>query len=378
MTLLIVFFLVSIVFSFLCSMWEASLLTIPPSYVESQSQTGSEYGRLLKEYKTNVDRPLSAILTLNTIAHTVGAIGVGAQATKVWPGNELMTGAIVPVVMTLAILILSEIIPKTLGATRWKAMGPFTVKSLKIIQAALWPLVWVSEKITKSMKGEKEAVTVSRTDMAALATLSQREGVLEESESTVMQNLLTFREVTVKDVMTPRTVMEASRADMSVKEYLDAHTDLRFSRIPIFKSSRDQIESYVLKDDVLIAAYKGKDSEPLKNFARPIMAVADDLPIPTLLNKLLEKNEHIALVVGDFGGTAGLVTQEDVIETLLGLEIMDETDDTTDMQAVARKIREARAKRGGIESNVIESPDADDSNMPVSGITGGSVPPEAS
>jgi len=356
-------------------MWEASLLTIPPSYVEAQSQTGSEYGRLLKEYKTNVDRPLSAILTLNTIAHTVGAIGVGAQATKVWPGNELMTGAVVPVVMTLAILILSEIIPKTLGATRWKAMGPFTVKSLKFIQFILWPLVWFSEKITKGLKGEKEAVTVSRTDMAALATLSEREGVLEESESTVMQNLLTFREVLVKDVMTPRTVMAASRGSMTVKEYLDANADLRFSRIPIFKNSRDQIESYILKDDVLIAAYKGKDTEPLKNFARPMMAVADDLPIPTLLNKLLEKNEHIALVVGDFGGTAGLVTQEDVIETLLGLEIMDETDDTTDMQAVARNIREARAKRGGIESNVINSPDAVDKSTPTMGITGGTVPP---
>jgi len=376
MTLLIVFFLVSIVFSFLCSMWEASLLTIPPSYVESQSQTGSEYGRLLKEYKTNVDRPLSAILTLNTIAHTVGAIGVGAQATKVWPGNELMTGAIVPVVMTLAILILSEIIPKTLGATRWKAMGPFTVKSLKLIQTALWPLVWVSEKITKSMKGEKAEVTVSRTDMAALATLSQREGVLDSSESTVMQNLLTFRDVTVKDVMTPRTVVQASRAEMSVKDFLDAHSDLRFSRIPIFDNTKDQIESYILKDDILIAAYKGKADEPLKNFSRPIMAVAEDLPIPKLLNKLLEKKEHIALVVGDFGGTAGLVTQEDVIETLLGLEIVDETDDTTDMQAVARKIREARAKRGGIESNVIESPEQAGSNIPTSGITGGSIPPE--
>ncbi|MFK8058283.1 MAG: CNNM domain-containing protein [Saprospiraceae bacterium] len=375
MTLLIIFFLVSIIFSFLCSLWEASLLTIPPSYVETQSQTGSEYGRLLKEYKTNVDRPLSAILTLNTVAHTVGAIGVGASATKVWPGNELMTGAVVPVVMTLAILILSEIIPKTIGATRWKAMAPFTVKSLKVIQWLTAPLLWVISIITKGLKGEKDEVTVSRTDMAALATLSRREGVLEESESTVMQNLLTFREVLVKDVMTPRTVMEASAASMTVKEYLDAHTDLRFSRIPVFKESRDQIESYVLKDDVLIAAYKGKDSEPLKNFARPIMAVADDLPIPTLLKKLLEKNEHIALVVGDFGGTAGLVTQEDVIETLLGLEIMDETDDTTDMQAVARKIREARAKRGGIESNVIESPEAIDKATPTLGLTGESVPP---
>lgn len=356
-------------------MWEASLLTIPPSYVESQSQTGSEYGRLLKEYKTNVDRPLSAILTLNTIAHTVGAIGVGAQATKVWPGNELMTGAVVPVVMTLAILILSEIIPKTLGATRWKAMGPFTVKSLKLIQAALWPLVWVSEKITKSMKGEKEAVTVSRTDMAALATLSHREGVLDTSESTVMKNLLSFRDVKVKDVMTPRTVMEASRADMTVKEFLNTHAELRFSRIPIFDKSRDHIESYVLKDDILIAAYKGKEDDPLGKFGRPMMAVADDLAIPTLLDRFLEKREHIALVVGDFGGTAGLVTQEDIIETLLGLEIVDETDDTTDMQAVARKIREARAKRGGIEMNAEAVNEAIDKATPTMGITGGSVPP---
>ena len=343
--------------------------------METQSQTGSEYGRLLKEYKTNVDRPLSAILTLNTIAHTVGAIGVGASATKVWPGNELMTGAVVPVVMTLAILILSEIIPKTIGATRWKAMAPFTVKSLKIIQWATAPLLWVISIITKGLKGEKDEVTVSRTDMAALATLSQREGVLKQSESTVMQNLLTFREVLVKDVMTPRTVMEAFPASMTLKEYLNGNTDLCFSRVPIFKSSRDQIESYVLKDQVIIAAYKGRDDEPLQNFARPIMAVADDLPIPTLLKKLLEKKEHIALVVGDFGGTSGLVTQEDIIETLLGLEIMDETDDKTDMQAVARKIREARAKRGGIESNVIESPKTTDTSIPTLGLTGQNVPP---
>ena len=375
MILLIAFFLVSIVFSYLCSLWEASLLTIPPSYVESQLQTGSEYGKLLKEYKTNVDRPLAAILTLNTVAHTVGAIGVGASATKVWPGNELMTGAVVPVVMTLAILILSEIIPKTLGATRWKAMAPFTVKSLRIIQTLTAPLLWVIEKITKSLKGEKEAVTVSRTDMAALASLSHREGVLDTSESTVMKNLLSFRDVKVKDVMTPRTVMEASDASMSIKDFLDGHAGLRFSRIPVFKESKDQIESYVLKDDILIAAYKGKDSDSLSTLARPIMAVADDLAIPTLLNRLLEKNEHIALVVGDFGGTAGIITQEDVIETLLGLEIVDESDDITDMQAVARKIRENRAKRGGIEVNAETAKDAIDGTTPTLGLTGESIPP---
>ena len=375
MFLLLVFFAVSIVFSFLCSMWEASLLTIPPSYVETQSQTGSSFGRKLKQYKTDVDRPLSAILTLNTIAHTVGAIGVGAQATKVWPGNELMTGVIVPVVMTLAILILSEIIPKTWGATRWKALAPFTIRSLSFIQTALLPLVWLSEQITKGLKGKGHANTITRTDLAALASLSERSGQLDSSEGQVLTNLLQMREVTVEDVMTPRTVIHAAREATTVREYLGEHRELPFSRIPLYGKTRDQMTQYVLKDDLLLAAYRDNDGAALATLARPLTTFTEEVNISRALDELLASREHIAIVLDDFGGTAGIVTQEDIIETLLGLEIVDETDRNEDMQAVARKLSERR--RAGAVRQAGDAETAADKlsgATPTLGLTGQTVP----
>ncbi len=377
MVLLVVFFAISIIFSFLCSLWEATLLTIPPSFVETESQRGTETGRLLKKYKTDVDRPLSAILTLNTIAHTVGAIGVGAQATKYFEGNELVTGIVVPVVMTLAILILSEIIPKTYGATRWKSLAPFTVKSLKIIQTILAPLVWLSEKVTSGLKGDKAAVTVSRSDIAALAALSHREGQIDLSESNVMNNLLSMREVTAYDVMTPRTVMHVVRSEMTVEQYLSEHATLPFSRIPLHGKTRDQVTQYALKDDLLLAAYRGKGSQTMEQIARPITTFAADTPISQVLDALLKKREHIGLVVDEFGGTAGIVTQEDIIETLLGLEIVDESDKTEDMQALARELREKRQSAIGPRR---EEPAAQkvvsalDEATPTLGLTGQQVP----
>ena len=379
MILLLVFFAVSIVFSFLCSMWEASLLTIPPSYVETQSQTGSSFGKKLKRYKTDVDRPLSAILTLNTIAHTVGAIGVGAQATKVWPDNELITGVVVPVVMTLAILILSEIIPKTWGATRWKALAPFTVRSLSFIQTALLPLVWLSEQITKGLKGKGHANTITRTDLAALASLSERSGQLDSAEGKVLNNLLTMREVRVADVMTPRTVVHAAKSTVTVREYLTQHRELPFSRIPLHGTTRDQMTEYVLKDDLLLAAYRDNDGAALSTLARPLTTFTADLNISRALDQLLASREHIAVVLDDFGGTGGIVTQEDIIETLLGLEIVDETDRNEDMQALARKLSERR--RGTAvreERNEASAADAIDAATPTLGLTGQAVPVDES
>ena len=346
--LLVVFFLVSIVFSFLCSLWEASLLTIPPSYVEARSQEGSAIGRILKDFKENVDRPLAAILTLNTIAHTVGAIGVGAQATKIWPGNELVTGAIVPVVMTLAILILSEIIPKTIGATYWKKLAGFTARTLNVTIKILLPLVWLSQQITKLLKGKGgHHTTMSRTDMAALATLSEREGVIAASESKMMQNLLRAREVKVSDIMTPRTVLVAAPGTQTIDEFLAEYEELQFSRIPLHAESIDQIDGYVLKDDLLLAALRGGGSDPLKRYERRLLRVDHDASMPIVFDRLVAAREHIALVLGEFGGTAGIVTQEDVIETLFGLEIVDESDNNEDMQALARRFRDERRERAG-------------------------------
>jgi len=344
-TLLIVFFLVSIIFSFLCSIWEAVLLSITPAFTERKTQEGGEMGETLQEFKSNIDRPLAAILTLNTIAHTVGAIGVGAQATAIW-GASIMATLIVPVVMTLAILLLSEIIPKTIGANYWRELAGFTVKCLKWVILVLTPLVLVSQMITKVLKKDKKASVLSRADFTAMAAIGAREGVFDAGESSLLKSLLKFKDVRASDVMTPRTVMVSVDENTSLADFHASYPDLRFSRIPIYKDNSDTITGYFLKDEMLTRLVSNSsDNTPVKDISRPLIAVKESFPIPELFDQFVGEREHIALVVDDeFGGTQGLVSMEDVIETLLGLEIVDELDAADDMQALARKNWEARAK----------------------------------
>lgn len=348
-TLLIVFFLVSIIFSFLCSIWEAVLLSITPAFTERKTQEGGEVGETLQAFKSNIDRPLAAILTLNTIAHTVGAIGVGAQATAIW-GASIMATLVVPVVMTLAILLLSEIIPKTIGANYWQELAGFTVKCLKWVMWVLAPLVWVSQFITKSMKKDKDASVLSRADFTAMAELGAREGVLDEGESSVLRSLLRFKDVRALDVMTPRTVMVAADQTVSLKDFHELHPTLQFSRIPLYADNADTVTGYFLKDELLTRLVANPDDEsPLRELRRPLITVAESFPIPQLFDRFTSDREHIALVVDDkFGGTQGIVTMEDVVETLLGMEIVDELDHAEDMQALARKNWERRAKARGL------------------------------
>ncbi|MFT6359991.1 MAG: CBS domain containing-hemolysin-like protein [Saprospiraceae bacterium] len=316
--------------------------------MEIKYQEGTNVGNLLKKFKDKIDQPLVAILTLNTIAHTAGAIGVGAQATKIWAGNTLVTGTVVPVLMTLAILILSELIPKTLGANHYKSLTGFTVKSLNIVITILYPLVWLGQMITKSMKKDKGKSVLSRTDFQVMTSIGTKQGVFKESESKIIQNLLRFETIRAKDIMTPRTVVKAVSDETTIQEFFNANKNLRFSRIPIYKGTRDHISGFFLKDELLINIINNNGNAPISDIAREILITSDTAPIPELFNKLMEKREHIALVVGEFGGMAGIVTMEDVIETLLGLEIMDELDGTEDMQVLARKNWEKRAKSLGI------------------------------
>ena len=248
MELLIFFFVLSIVFSFLCSVWEAVLLSITPSYVRGRVQEGSLIGRRLEKYKEDIDRPLSAILTLNTIAHTVGAIGVGAQAGHVFgetPLNvfglfEISAESIIATLMTLAILILSEIIPKTIGANNWKALAPFTVRSLGVLLLILKPFVWISQFITRRLKTDKSKSVLSRADFAVMAQAGADFGTLTEKETTIIHNLLELEKLTVRDVMTPRTVMVMGKEETTVKEFYEKTDPLRYSRIPIFKGKGGQ------------------------------------------------------------------------------------------------------------------------------------------
>ncbi len=346
--MLILFFVLSIVFSFLCSIWEAVLLSITPAYTQQLVQQGGEPGESLQAFKENIDRPLAAILTLNTIAHTVGAIGVGAQASRIW-GVSLMATVIVPVVMTLAILLLSEIVPKTIGANFWRELTPFTVRCLNLIIKILAPLVMLSQMITRMLKKDKSASVLSRADFTAMATLGSEQGVLEESESQYLQNLLKFNKVLAQDVMTPRTVVISCDQTTGLADFHAKHTDLRFSRIPIFSESPDNVTGYFLKDEMLATLLKDPESQaPVSELRRDIIAVSDDFPILKLFTRFIETREHIALVLDDFGGKAGIVTMEDVIETLLGIEIVDELDHAEDMQALARKRWNERARHLGL------------------------------
>lgn len=369
MSLLITFFLVSIVFSFLCSLWEAALLSITPTFAEIKNQEGTPLGRHLSEFKSNIDRPLSAILTLNTIAHTAGAIGVGAQASIIWAdANPLVTALLVPVLMTLVILLFSEIVPKTLGATYWKELAEFTVNSLLIIMALLAPLVWLCQGLTKMMKRDTEGSIFSRSDFLTMTQIGAREGVFEESESEMIASFLRFESVCVEDIMTPRTVVIAASEETSIGEFVNEHDPLRVSRIPIYKNgSKDDITGFVLKSDLLTAVIEGRGADAVSTIRRDIMIVQQSFPLPELFNRLVARRDHIALVIDDFGGMAGVVTMEDAIETLLGQEILDESDSDTDMRIRARREWQKRAKARGLVQEVAEVKPADPTSESSSG-----------
>ena len=362
-SLLLLFFAIAIVVSFLCSLWEAVLLSITPAYAQIQLQKGNRLGHRLQTFKEDIDRPLAAILTLNTIAHTVGAIGVGDQASKIWfDAHPLITGLLVPATMTLAILVLSELIPKTLGANHWQSLAPMTARSLIGIIRLLGPLVWFCQLITSKLKKKDVDSAFSRSDFSAMADIGAQDGIFEQQESEIISNLLKFRSVLAKDVMTPRTVVRSSAATETLGDFFEKNRELRFSRIPLYENeSRDQVIGYVLKDRVLEGIVDGHTKDPLVSLKREIIAVPFDYPILELFNRFLSTHEQIALVVDEFGGMDGIVTMEDVIETLLGIEIVDESDRTADMQVLARRSWERRARRVGliVESTPkTEDPDA--------------------
>ena len=361
MVALLLFALFSIAFSFLCSIFEAVLLSITPSYVQIKVQEGSPMGAQLQNFRSKLNEPLTAILSLNTIAHTVGAILVGASTGAAFGEGGiplpfvdyvLSYEVIVSVVMTLSILIFSEIIPKNLGATYWKQLAPFTVKSLNVLVTFFkWiGIVWVSNKINNAMGGgDPHSPALSRTEFAMMAESQTREGQLNEHEGRILANLLSFESLTVHDVMTPRTVVVGARSTLSIQEFFEKFDNSPFSRYPIFGETRDQVLGYVLKDMVYKAIIQQRNQENVVSLVRDILTIPQDTTLHQLINLMLERREPIALVVDEFGGMEGLVTMEDAMETLLGLEIMDEMDSTQDMQRLARERWVQRAKAMGIE-----------------------------
>lgn len=332
--------------SFLCSVLEAVILSVTPSYVAAMEQRGHRLAGRLAAFKRDAERPLAAILALNTIANTAGATLVGAQALSVF-GDRWV--ALASAILTLLVLFFSEIIPKTIGATYWRGLTPISVVTIQVLVVSLFPFVAAGSLVRRILGRRVSIERLSSDEMHAMADLGHQEGLLEQGESRILQSVIRFGELKVRDVMTPRTVVVAFDEATIVQDVLDQRADIWLpSRSPVFAENIDAVSGYVLRSDLLLRAAKGEGEVVLVDLRRAISAVPETQPLRTLFSTLVSRRDHIALVVDEYGGTAGIVTMEDVVETLLGLEIVDESDVARDMQSMARAQWERRARQRGI------------------------------
>ena len=342
MGLLLFYLFLALIVSFLCSIMESVLLSIPPSFVMVEKEKGKTWAKRLSDYKHNVDKPLSAILSLNTVAPTIGAAGVGAQAVKVF--GETYFG-VVAAVLTLLILIFTEIIPKTVGANNWRRLAPFTTHTIQVMVIIAYPLVWLTSLVSKLISSNKSELSTSPEEISALAGIGAEEGIFSEKVSKIIQNVLKLKEVRVTEIMTPRVVVARAEENTLLTDFLDNKDYLRFSRIPVYESSDDQITGYVFRQSVFEELAEDHHKLKLKDLKREIQVVSASMTLFTVWEMLLEKKEHLALVVDEYGGMDGIVTMEDIIESLLGLEIVDEKDTVVDMQQLAKERWEARQSK---------------------------------
>jgi CBS domain containing-hemolysin-like protein len=310
------------------------VLSIPHTYIAVLEKDGDKNGVVWTNLKEDdAVKPLTAILTLNTIAHTMGAAGVGSEVQSIW-GEGALT--IASIILTIAVLFLSEIIPKTLGTAYWKQLAPFTGKLLAILVRLLAVLI-IPIQMLKAILPKGDHTLVTRDDVAALADLGGEEGIIEEDEEKVIHNLLKLRDIKVVDIMTPRVVMTSFQSTSTVKEILDEHKIIRVSRIPVFDDTIDDSSGIVIRSEILMAASRDEWDSPMSEFKKPVISLKTTANVDEALEMFLEERQQFALVRDEFGGTAGIVTMEDVLETLLGEEIVDELDVVDDMRELARE-----------------------------------------
>ena len=342
MTLLFIYLAIAIGVSFMCSILEAVLLSITPSYIEKTAANHPRAGKLLNSVKEHLDESLSSILILNTFAHTMGAAGVGSQAIQVF-GAEWET--IVAVLLTLAILYFSEIIPKTIGATYWQRLAIPSAFLIRWLIKLVYPLVWISTRLTR-LFSQNKGNQITREEIIALASLSHRDGTLFQQESEYLSNLLRLREIRTEQILTPRTVVHMFEESTTVTEALNHPRTREFTRIPIYRDTSDSITGKVIKHDLFRAERNGHGNDPVSKYAKKIKRVSEKLPVQQLLDLFIRHRVHLFLVEDEFGQTAGIVTLEDAIETLLGREILDESDSTEDLQELAKEKYRQRLREG--------------------------------
>lgn len=333
MGLILLYFLGALSLSFLCSVLEAVLLSTPMSYISMRENQGSKTATLMKQYKNNVDRPVGAILSLNTIAHTIGSAGVGAESIKIF-GEQYF--GLISAILTLLILVLSEIIPKTIGASYWRSLAMPSTRIIRVLILITYPLVLLSELITKVFTPRGNQASMSREEVSAMVDVGTTEGIFRESESKLIKSCIALSGVKARQIMTPSIVVESACQDLTVKDF-QAKQSWSFSRIPVYAGDKDYITGYVLKDAVLKLLSEDQFHVKLSDLTRPILTFREEESVFQIWEKMLEKREHISVIIDEYGGLRGLVTMEDIIETMTGVEIVDEDDVAVDMQALAKE-----------------------------------------
>lgn len=334
MTLILIYFIGALSLSFLCSILEAVLLSTPMSFITMKQKQGYTQASQLHNYKVNIDRPVAAILSLNTIAHTIGAAGVGSESVKLF-GEEYF--GIISAILTLLILVLSEIIPKTIGASYWRTLALPATRIIHVLVIITYPLVLLSEYITRIFSSKNQQLSVSREEVSAMVDLGTEEGIFELNESSALKSVMKLNILKAKQIMTPRTVVESASESISVKDLANSAETLLYSRIPVYSSEKDYINGYVLKNDVMKALSEDRFDVKLKALKRDILSFHEDEAVLNIWETMLEKREHISIIVDEYGCFRGIVCMEDIIESMLGIEIIDENDPIEDMQAFARE-----------------------------------------
>ncbi|MGM0477819.1 MAG: CNNM domain-containing protein [Bacteroidota bacterium] len=332
MFLLFVYLFIALFTSALCSIMEAVLLSTPVSFLRAKANKGDKSAKLFIELKRDIDRPLSAILSLNTVAHTVGAAGVGSQATIVF-GDAYF--GIVSAVLTLLILVFTEIIPKTIGANYSRELMGFTARIVKGMIIITYPLVFLSALLTKLLARKQKKLSTSREEISALASIGTAEGIFGEKENRIIQNLIRLKSIKISEIMTPRTVAVVADEEMMLKDFMDNEEFMHFSRIPVFNNTRDNITGFVFRSDVFEQLARDKFELKLKDLRNEVVNFSEDTTLFIAWEELIKGRQQISIVTNEYGGMDGIATLEDIIETLLGFEIVDEKDKVEDMQQYA-------------------------------------------
>ena len=345
MGLIILYFLGALALSFLCSVLEAVLLSTPMSFISMKENQGNKTATLMKQYKNNVDRPVGAILSLNTIAHTIGSAGVGAESIKLF-GEQYF--GIISAILTLLILVLSEIIPKTIGASYWRTLAMSATKIIRVLIFITYPLVLLSELITKVFTPKQHQISISRDEVSAMVDVGTTEGIFRESESKIIKSCIHLAKVKAREVMTPSIVVQSANMHLTIKVFYEQQ-EWNFSRIPVYDKNKEYITGYVLKDVVLKALSDDKFQTRLSELMRPILSFKEDESLYQIWEKMLQQRERISIIVDEYDCLRGVVTMEDVIETMTGVEIVDEDDVAVDMQVLAKeKTRKMRQEKDSL------------------------------